>query len=60
MQFSNFNRSQVINQAYTANLARTIAAAPRPAPRPITLNSPMVGRVHAVKPGCSACGKKVA
>lgn len=64
MQFSNFNQRQVINQTYAANLARTIAAAPRPAPaiasKPMTLNAPMVGRVHAVKPGCSACGKKVA
>jgi hypothetical protein len=57
MNFSNFNRSQVFNQAYGANLARSV---PAPRPRPITLNSPMVGRVHAAKPGCSACGKKVA
>ena len=58
MNFSNFNRSQVFNQQnYAANLARSV---PAPRPRPITLNSPMVGRVHATKPGCSACGKKVA
>jgi biotin carboxyl carrier protein len=24
------------------------------------LNSPMVGRIHNARPGCSACGKKVA
>jgi hypothetical protein len=56
MQFSNYNRSQVINQVNTANLARNVAQAPRP----MTLSAPMIGRVHAVKPGCSACGKKVA
>ena len=53
---SNFSRSQVINQAYGANLARSSA----PAPRPMTLSAPMIDRVHATKPGCSACGKKVA
>jgi hypothetical protein len=53
---SNFNRSQGFNQVYGANLARTVAAAPRP----MSLSAPMVGRVHAAKPGCSACGKKVA
>ena len=26
----------------------------------ISLNSPMIDRVHRAKPGCSACGKKVA
>jgi hypothetical protein len=58
MQFSNFNQRQGINQNYAANLARTIAGAP--VSRPMTLSAPMVSRVHAVKPGCSACGKKVA
>ena len=24
------------------------------------LNSSMIGRIHNAKPGCSACGKKVA
>lgn len=24
------------------------------------LNAPMVGRIHNARPGCSACGKKVA
>ncbi len=26
----------------------------------LPLNSPMIDRVHKAKPGCSACGKKVA
>jgi hypothetical protein len=28
--------------------------------RNISLNSPMIDRIHKAKPGCSACGKKVA
>ena len=30
------------------------------APRNMSLNAPMIDRVHKAKPGCSACGKKVA
>ncbi len=30
------------------------------APRNISLNAPMIDRVHKAKPGCGACGKKVA
>jgi hypothetical protein len=30
------------------------------APKNISLNAPMIDRVHKAKPGCSACGKKVA
>jgi hypothetical protein len=26
----------------------------------MALNAPMIDRVHKAKPGCSACGKKVA
>ena len=26
----------------------------------LSLNAPMIDRVHKAKPGCSACGKKVA
>ena len=29
-------------------------------PRNVALNAPMVDRVHKAKPGCGACGKKVA
>ena len=27
--------------------------------RNMSLNAPMIDRVHKAKPGCSACGKKV-
>lgn len=31
-----------------------------PASRGIGLNAPMIDRIYKAKPGCSACGKKVA
>lgn len=57
MNFSNVQnyRSQNLT-AYTANIARVQTGAPRQ----MTLSAPMIGRVHAAKPGCSSCGKKVA
>ena len=30
------------------------------APKNLPLNASMIDRVHKAKPGCSACGKKVA
>ncbi len=30
------------------------------APKNIGLNAPMIARVYKAKPGCGACGKKVA
>ena len=57
MNFSNVQpyRGQNLN-AYVANIGNVQAAAPRQ----MGLSAPMIGRVHATKPGCSACGKKVA
>ena len=40
--------------AYTASIG------PKPVVRPTPLNASMIDRVHKAKPGCSACGKKVA
>lgn len=58
MNFDNFGPSR---SAYiTNNLASQISSAPRPVIRNIALNAPMIDRVHKAKPGCSACGKKVA
>lgn len=56
MLFSNSQpqRSLPNMSAYSASVARA------PAPRPMSLSAPMVSRVHATKPGCSACGKRVA
>jgi hypothetical protein len=41
--------------AYTASMAVKPQAT-----RVVGLNAPMIDRVHKAKPGCSACGKKVA
>jgi len=56
MLFSNAQqpqRSAPNMSAYSANVARAPV-------KPVALNAPMVNRVHAAKPGCSACGKRVA
>lgn len=57
MNFSNAQsyRGQNMN-VYAANISK----APVAPPRPMTLSAPMINRVHATKPGCSACGKRVA
>lgn len=61
-----FNNSEnVSHQAnhFGGNLT-SISKAPKPQkPLPaknMSLNAPMINRVHNAKPGCSACGKKVA
>jgi hypothetical protein len=55
-----FNNSgyMPVNYSHYSNLAYNINAAPKPTPAP--LNASMIDRVHKAKPGCSACGKKVA
>ena len=56
-----FNNSGYIPAQYNNNLAANMAANPvTGAPKSVTLNSPMIDRVYKAKPGCSACGKKVA
>ena len=56
-----FNNSGFVHQSYN-NLAANISSPPiKPSPPKSTaLNSPMIDRVYKAKPGCSACGKKVA
>lgn len=54
-----FNNSGYVPVMYN-NLAYNISARPAPVSAPVSLNSPMVDRIHKAKPGCSACGKKVA
>ncbi len=54
MIFSNAQAQRAPNMnIYAANIARAPV-------KPVALNAPMVNRVHAAKPGCSACGKRVA
>ena len=59
MTFHNGNTLQSLRQL---NYGQNMAAAPKVI-APVAssaLTSPMVGRIHKAKPGCSACGKKVA
>ena len=46
---NNFSRLQI------AAFIKAQPAAPKPPPR--RLNSSMVERIHAIKPGCGSCGK---
>lgn len=50
---SNYNGQQMNINIGQANMNRA------PILKPALLNAPMIDRVHKVKPGCSACGKKV-
>lgn len=51
-------RGQVYNGGQTGLI--NLATLPVQKKSPVTLNSPMIERVHRSKPGCSSCGKKVA
>lgn len=59
-----FNNSGALHQPHYNNLAANISSAPvrsvSGVPKPAGLNAPMIDRVYKAKPGCSACGKKVA
>jgi hypothetical protein len=60
MSFNNYGARA---PAMYNSLANNISVAPRAVPVPVKpagLNAPMIGRVYNAKPGCSACGKKVA
>ena len=56
-----FNNSGSVPPQFN-NVSNTLAKGPvlKVAPRNMSLNAPMIDRVHKAKPGCSACGKKVA
>ena len=54
----NVQLSKNMNAFYNSNMApKPVSVAVN---RNIALNAPMIDRVHKAKPGCSACGKKVA
>lgn len=57
-----FDNSGALTPHYYGNLGANISAPPPKLPkaRPVALSAPMIDRVHKAKPGCSACGKKVA
>ena len=48
------------NVQFRQNIASYPTASVLQPPRPVALNASMIDRVHKAKPGCSACGKKVA
>ncbi len=62
--------SMLMHQAPPKHPARPKNLAPKQVPhqappnlsqkQSVGLNTPMINRVHKAKPGCSACGKKVA
>jgi hypothetical protein len=55
MDVSSGSQSNIYRQAMIANLVKTQQVQQRNAPS--ALNSPMVSRVHNVRPGCGSCGK---
>ena len=56
MSFNNFVSNPPVFDNPRPNLGNLRPAVSKNLP----LNSPMIDRVHKAKPGCSACGKKVA
>jgi hypothetical protein len=55
MNFSNANYIPAPRQSVVT--ATNVSSKPVPT---LSLRSPMIDRVYKAKPGCSACGKKVA
>lgn len=56
-----FINSGYVPKQQPTNLNTSLASiASKTVPRSLPLNAPMIDRVHKAKPGCSACGKKVA
>ena len=57
-----FSPSSFYNQPirHVAPSAAASAPAATSVRRPMSLKGPMIDRVHKAKPGCSACGKRVA
>ena len=60
MSFNNYGSSFPNNLGVENSLASFDRTRVSLAPRNVALNAPMVDRVHKTKPGCGACGKKVA
>ena len=50
----NYNPINIISQANIGSIAKPVVK------MPTALNAPMIDRVYKARPGCSACGKKVA
>ena len=48
------------NDQFRQNMASYAPVSVAQTPRLVALNASMIDRVHKARPGCSACGKKVA
>ena len=57
-----FNNSRAIQGQYNNMMNSKLSSVPSSSvsPKNIGLNTPMIDRIYKAKPGCSACGKKVA
>jgi hypothetical protein len=56
-----FDNSSFVRQAINNNEHYISKSVPKPVTTSRNMfNVPMVDRIHKAKPGCSACGKKVA
>jgi hypothetical protein len=60
MSFNNYGSSFPNNLGVENSLTSLDRKRVSLPPRNTALNAPMVDRVHKAKPGCGACGKKVA
>jgi hypothetical protein len=60
MSFNNYGSSFPNNLGVQNSLASFDIKRSSLPTRNVALNAPMVDRVHKTKPGCGACGKKVA
>jgi hypothetical protein len=60
MSFNNYGTTFPNNLGVDNSLASFDKKRTASVPRNVALNAPMVDRVHKTKPGCGACGKKVA
>lgn len=56
MNFNHLTNNRIISH-YNSN---SHLGASKNISKSVSLNSPMIDRVYKARPGCSACGKKVA
>jgi hypothetical protein len=61
MSFQNSGYAPQFYNNLGGNISASFGRAPVNAPpKHVPLNAAMIDRIHKAKPGCSACGKKVA
>ena len=52
------NDSYKMVQFLNSRSINTVAQRPRMINRPSALNTSMIGRIYAIKPGCGSCGRR--